>query len=166
LKKGREVAANFNFAHRNTFFHILSLTGQPIKDFSNYPEEDKVLFLSHSTIFVFQHEMNSYAIQRIIYMRHVKSCLSRWSILWIDDQIFNPNWENKDHMESAAAQALNLNVHSISKSSIESAISFLRSPFGQRLKNKYSFGIVTYMNSSLYIFLLWIQCYIDVFVFS
>ncbi|CAF1633707.1 unnamed protein product [Didymodactylos carnosus] len=49
-------------------------------------------------------------------------------------------------MEYASAKALNMNVHFIPKSSTDSALSFLRSPFGQRLKNKDKFRIVTDMN--------------------
>ncbi|CAF1225660.1 unnamed protein product [Rotaria sordida] len=144
-KKGKEVAANFDFAHRNTFFKIYSLTGRPIKQFSNYEEEDEVLFLPHSTFFVFKHEIGFHGNQHIIYMRQVELGLSKWSILWVDDNIFDENWENKQHMETASAKALNLNVHFIPKSTTNSALSFLRSPFGQRLKNQDTFRIVTDM---------------------
>jgi hypothetical protein len=145
-KKGTEVASNFDFAYRNTFFKIYSVTGRPIKEFSNYEEEDEVLFLPHSTFFVFKHELGYHGIQHIIYMRQVELGLSQWSVLWVDDKIYDPKWENKGHMETAAARALNLNVHFIPKSTTESALSFLRSPFGQRLKNKDTFRIVTDMH--------------------
>jgi hypothetical protein len=145
-KKGKEAATNFNFATRNTFFKIYSLTGRPIKEFSNYPEEDEVLFLPHSTFFVFKHEVAFHGTQHTVYMRQVELGLSQWSVLWVDDRIFNEKWENKHHMETAAARAMNLNVHFIPKSSTDSALSFLRSPFGQRLKNKDTFRIVTDMN--------------------
>ncbi|CAF1296185.1 unnamed protein product [Adineta ricciae] len=49
-------------------------------------------------------------------------------------------------MEFAAAKAMNMNVHFIPKSTTDYAISFLKSPFGQRLKNKNTFRIVTDMN--------------------
>ncbi|UJR08753.1 hypothetical protein I4U23_013010 [Adineta vaga] len=146
-KRGKEVAGGFNFAHRNTYFKIYSLTGRPIGQFSNFgKEEDEVLFLPHSTFFVFKHEMGFHGTQHTIYMRQVELGLSKWSVLWVDDRIFVENWENKAHMESAATRALNMNVHFIPKSSTESALAFLRSPFGQRLKNKSIFRIVTDMN--------------------
>ncbi len=96
-----------------------------------------MLFLPHSTFFVFKHEVQFHGTQHTIYMRQVELGLSKWSVLWVDDRIFDENWENKAHMESAAARALNLNVHFIPKSSTASALTFLRSPFGQRLKNKF-----------------------------
>ncbi|CAF0887824.1 unnamed protein product [Adineta steineri] len=146
-KRGKEVAGGFNFAHRNTFFKIYSLTGRPIGKFSNFEkEEDEVLFLPHSTFFVFKHEVGFHGTQHTIYMRQVELGLSKWSVLWVDDRIFVENWENKAHMESAAARALNMNVHFIPKSSTENALSFLRSPFGERLKNQNTFRIVTDMN--------------------
>lgn len=144
-KKGKEAATNFDFANRNTFFKIYSLTGRPIQQFSNYKEEDEVLLLPHSTFFVFKHEIGYHGTQHTIYMRQVELGLSKWSVLWVDDNIYDQNWENKRHMENAAAKALNLNVHFIPKSSTDSALSFLRSPFGQRLKNKDTFRIVTDM---------------------
>jgi hypothetical protein len=67
-------------------------------------------------------------------MRQVELGLCKWSVLWVDDQIFDDNWENKQHMEYAAVQTLDMNVHFIPKSSTDSALSFLRSAFGQRLK--------------------------------
>ncbi|CAF3101106.1 unnamed protein product [Rotaria sp. Silwood2] len=41
-KKGRRAADNSTFEYRNTHFKIYSLTGRPIKEFSNYPEEDEL----------------------------------------------------------------------------------------------------------------------------
>lgn len=145
-KKGQEVATNFDFSYRNTYFKIYSLTGRPIKEFSNYEEEDEVLFLPHSTFFVFKHELGYHGQQHVIYMRQVELGLSQWSVLWVDDNIYDATWQNKEYMETAAAKALNRNVHFIPKSSTDNALSFLRSPFGQRLKNKDTFRIVTDMN--------------------
>lgn len=51
-------------------------------------------------------------------------------------------------MDKAASHALNRNVHFIPKSNTGSALSFLRSLFGQRLKNRANFRIVTDMNRS------------------
>ena len=144
-KKGSNVASGV-FEHRNTFFQIFSLTGRPIQQFSNFPEEDEVLFLPHCTFIIFKHEVAFHGTQHTIYMRQVELGLSNWSVLWVDDRIFVKDWENKLHMEYAAAKALNLNVHFIPKSSTKSALSFLRSAFGQRLKNQDTFRIVTDMN--------------------
>ncbi|UJR10946.1 hypothetical protein I4U23_015131 [Adineta vaga] len=145
-KKGKKVATNADFATRNTVFKIYSLTGRAIKEFSNYPEEDEVLFLPHSTFLVFKHSVSHHGTQHTIYMRQVELGLSSWSVLWVDDQIFNEKWENKMHMEYASAKELNKNVHFIPKSSTENALSFLRSPFGQILKNRDTFRIVTDMH--------------------
>ncbi|CAM4811565.1 unnamed protein product [Rotaria magnacalcarata] len=145
-KKGKKAANNGDFSNRNTFFKIYSLTGRPIQPFSNYPEEDEVLFLPHSTFLVFKHSASHHGRQHTIYMRQVELGLSAWSVLWVDDNIFNTKWENKAHMEFAAAKELNKNVHFIPKSSTENALSFLRSPFGQILKNRDNFRIVTDMH--------------------
>ncbi|CAF1090487.1 unnamed protein product [Didymodactylos carnosus] len=144
-KKGNHVVDSDAFKHRNTFFKIYSLTGRRIRDFSNYPEEDEVLFLPHSAFLVFNHTISHHGEQHTIYMRQVELGLCKWSVLWVDDRIFVKDWQNKSHMENASAKALNLNVHFIPKSCTESALSFLRSPFGQRLKNQTTFRIVTDM---------------------
>ncbi|UJR18256.1 hypothetical protein I4U23_005159 [Adineta vaga] len=143
-KKGKNVA-NGDFERRNTFFKIYSLTGRFIKQFSNFPEEDEVLFLPHSSFIVFHHDIAWHGTQHTIYMRQIELGMSRWSVMWVDDRIFDENWQNKEYMERAAAKALNKNVHFIPKSSTDSALSFLRSPFGQRLKNQETFRIVTDM---------------------
>ncbi|CAM4850638.1 unnamed protein product [Rotaria magnacalcarata] len=144
-KRGKQVAGG-GFENRNTQFKIYSLTGRRIQYFSNYDHEDEVLFLPHSTFLVFKHVISHHGTQHTIYMRQVELGVSTWSVLWVDDRIFVENWENKAHMEHAAAKAMNMNVHFIPKSSTEYAISFLKSPFGQRLKNKDTFRIVTDMN--------------------
>lgn len=64
----------------------------------------------------------------------------------MDDNIFQSEWENKEHMERASTAGVQINVHFIPKTSTETAIAFLRSPFGQRLKQKTTFRIVTDMN--------------------
>ncbi|CAF1573273.1 unnamed protein product, partial [Rotaria sordida] len=71
-KKGKKVATNADFAGRNTFFKIYSLTGRPIQQFSNYPEEDEVLFLPHSTFLIFKHTISHHGTQHTIYMRQVE----------------------------------------------------------------------------------------------
>ena len=145
-KKGTEGHDSEAFKDRNVLFKIYSLTGRAISQFSNYPEEEEVLFLPYSTFLVFNRETFSDGVKQVVYMRQVELGLCQQSVLWVDDQIFDPEWENKRHMEDAATQAVNMNVHFIPKSSTDSALSFLRSPFGQRLKNSDKFRIVTDMN--------------------
>ena len=65
--------------------------------------------------------------------------------MWVDDNIFDEDWGNKQLMERATTQGTSVNVHFIPKSNTEAALSFLRSEFGQRLKNRESFRIVTDM---------------------
>ncbi len=72
--------------------------------------------------------------------------LCKYSVLWVDDQIFDEDWENKGHMEKASIAGVHINVHFIPKSSTETAMAFFRSPFGKRLQNKETFRIVTDMN--------------------
>jgi hypothetical protein len=148
-KKGKKGVATQAFSDRNVLFKIFSLTGRSIKQFSNYgEEEDEVLFLPHSTFLVLNRDTQyeNEARKVVIYMRQVELGLCKWSVLWVDDKIFNEDWENKRHMEYAAVKALDMNVHFIPKSTTESALSFLRSAFGQRLKNRETFRIVTDMN--------------------
>ncbi|CAF5154468.1 unnamed protein product [Rotaria sp. Silwood1] len=82
-----------------------------------------------AVILFYLHEVCYHENQHIIYMRQVELDLSKWSVLWVDNNIFDKNWENKQHMETAAAKALNLNVHFIPKSTTNSVLSFLRSSF-------------------------------------
>lgn len=49
-------------------------------------------------------------------------------------------------MEKASTLGTNANVHFIPKSTTESALAFLRSEFGKRLKRSQTFRIVTDMN--------------------
>ena len=145
-KKGKKVAGGFDFSTRKTFFKIYSLTGRSIAQFSDFGEdEDEVLFLPHSTFFIFDHAVSHHGDQHTIYMRQVELGLAQWSVLWVDDHIFDETWGNKNHMEAAAAKQLNKNVHFIPKSTTDNALSFLRSTFGQRLKNNKNFRIVTDM---------------------
>lgn len=64
----------------------------------------------------------------------------------MDDNIFVDWWENKEHMERASTLGSEMNVHFVPKSNTNAAITFLQSEFGQRLKHKDTFRIVTDMN--------------------
>ena len=66
--------------------------------------------------------------------------------MWVDDHIFDEQWENKAHMEKASTLGIHMNVHFIPKSSTTSALEFLRSEFGQRMKRNEYFRLVTDMN--------------------
>jgi hypothetical protein len=140
--KGHEAPKSFT-KDRNSRFIIQSLTGRSIKDFSIFPEEEEVLFLPHSTFLVIDHheEQNIH----FVYLRQIELGLCQVSVLWVDDNIFKEDWENKMHMQRASTRSLNGNVHFIPKSKTEHALSFLSSPFGQRLKNCATFRIVTDM---------------------
>ena len=71
--------------------------------------------------------------------------LCKYVILWVDDHIFDDWWENKEHMERASTLGTGINVHFIPKSNTNAALTFLRSEFGQRLKENNTFRIVTDM---------------------
>ncbi|CAF1452022.1 unnamed protein product, partial [Didymodactylos carnosus] len=144
-KKGRSPPDNFS-KERNTKFIIHSITGRPIQQFSMFPDEDEVLLLPHSVFIVLDHQVSYDNIHHTILMRQVELGFCKMSVLWVDDHIFDENWENKRHMEQASTRSLNVNVHFIAKSTTDSALSFLRSTFGQRLKNRETFRIVTDMN--------------------
>ncbi|CAF3891669.1 unnamed protein product [Rotaria sp. Silwood1] len=79
-------------------------------------------------------------------MRQVELGLSTSSILWVDDQIFQDNWNNTGYMIYAETKDMKKNIRFIQKSNTNNALSFLRSPFGQLLKNRYTFRIVTDMH--------------------
>lgn len=146
--KGKKDVDSGCFKTRNTIFRIYSLTGRSIKQFSNYPEDDEVLFLPHSTFLVLNKISEPEKGRQVIYMRQVEPGFGRASVLWIDNDIFNPDGDIKRQMECVAANSFEKNVHFILKSSTESALSFLRSPFGQCLKTHDSFRIVIGMNSN------------------
>ena len=50
-------------------------------------------------------------------------------VLWVDDNILNPNWENKLIMEQAQMDAAK-NIRFITKTNTNLAIAFLKSCFG------------------------------------
>ncbi|CAF1487388.1 unnamed protein product [Rotaria sp. Silwood1] len=144
--KGKTMHDSFDFPYRNTFFKIYSLTGRSIKTFSNYEDEDEVVFLPDSTFLILKHVVSHHEQQHVIYMRQVELGLSISSVLWVDDEIFKDDWINKNYMIDAEAKDPKKNVRFIQKSSTDIALSFLRSPFGQRLKNRETFRIVSDMH--------------------
>lgn len=141
-KKGTTPAESFQA--RNTLFYLHSATGRSIKGFSNYPNEDEVLFLPHSTFLVLRKYQSEGKL--CVHMRQIEVGLSPLCIMWVDDQIFDENWENKRHMEFGAAKGLSENIHFIPKRCTSDAISFLKSAFGRRLKGSVNFRIISDMN--------------------
>ncbi|CAF1631894.1 unnamed protein product, partial [Didymodactylos carnosus] len=142
--KGQNAPPHF-VKRSNTFFKIYSATGRGIQDFSIFPKEEEILFLPHSTFLVVDHTLSFDGKKHVINLRQVELGLSEYTVLWVDDHIFSPKWHSKRHMESAATRSLNINIHFIPKSTTEFALSFLKSPFGQRLRNRVTFRIVTDM---------------------
>ncbi|CAF3752856.1 unnamed protein product [Rotaria socialis] len=134
------------FTKRNTIMTIFSLTGRSIRYFSNCDKtEDEVLFLPHSSFLVCHLDFDENLKKNRIFLRQIELGLCKNVVMWVDDNIFNPNWENKEHMEKASTQGTHVNVHFIPKSSTELALAFLRSPFGKRLKLSETFRFVTDM---------------------
>jgi hypothetical protein len=64
-------------------------------------------------------------------------------ILWVDDEIFNKEWENKDLMEDATK--LSQNIRFICKPSTTLAIKFLDSIFGKQLVENKQLRIISDM---------------------
>jgi hypothetical protein len=63
------------FQDRNTQFTIQSLTGRGIKEFSNFPEEDEVLFLPHSSFLVHKVDVidsvNYISLEQVSYISQI-----------------------------------------------------------------------------------------------
>lgn len=140
--KGERPAEHF--AKRNTIFTMYSLTGRGIKDFSNFPKEDEILFMPHSSFLVTHVQRDNY--QNRIFMRQIELGLCQHTVMWVDDHIFDEKCENKLHMEKAGTLGGEVSVHFIPKVNTEAAIVFLKSAFGQRLKGKPNFRIITDMH--------------------
>lgn len=140
-KKGTGGAADFK--ERNTKFHIYSVTGRPIQQFSNYPEEDEVLFLPFSTFLVTA--VKSKGNQNHIYVRQIECGQSKQTVVWCDHHIFEEDWENKALMEYACGQ--NLDVRFVCKPTTDLAMSWLNSPFAEMCVAKTDgLRIITNMN--------------------
>lgn len=110
----------------NTRFYIYSITGRNISIFSNYESEREVLFLPFSNFIVYKTEIVNNI--HVIYLRQYEFGFSRKNILWVDDKIFDPDWENKKHMERAVSYYNNIRF--IPKINTECALAYLKSPFG------------------------------------
>jgi hypothetical protein len=126
-KKGSATASAFQ--DRNTVFHMHSMTGRHIAYFSDYETEDEVLFLPFScflTVGKFEDGPTTH-----IYLRQIEFGSSNKTCLWVDDHIFEEQWENKGHMEATCAANVNENIHFVCKPTTELAVSWLASPLAE-----------------------------------
>ena len=132
------------FKIRNTRMIIYSLTGRDISNFSCYAGEREILFLPYAHFIVFEHKLEKGI--HYIYMRQIDLGVSTKNVLWVDDEIFNPDWENKIIME--LANQMDPRIKFIPKISTECALSYLKSYWGQEKKREnrdYRFRIITDM---------------------
>ena len=120
-KVGQNPAPGFQ--ERNTWFHIYSYSSREISEFSIFDSEKEALYspFSHFLVFKKEYEDNKYHI----YMRQIEIGLYVNNMVWVDDNIFNTNWENKSLMEQAYAIKKDLKI--IPKISTECALGFINS---------------------------------------
>ena len=132
-----------SFESRNTWFYIYSYSSREISQFSIYSSSEKEALyspFSHFLVFKKEQKNNKY----FIYMRQIEIGLFINNILWVDDNIFNPYWENKGLMEKA--YSINRSLKIIPKISTNTAIAFLKS-FKNFIKNKVvNYKIISDMN--------------------
>jgi len=149
MKQQGEISA---FKTRNTKFNIWSLKGRDISRFSEISSEKEVLFTPFTRFLVLDKKENRFKKPdgtwndfTEIWMREVEVGLfDARPILWVDDNIFNKDWENKTLMEDAQ-KIIDLNVRFICKPTTELAMAYLASLFGQRAKNNPNFRIMSDM---------------------
>jgi len=140
--QGNQPAAPF--IDKNTYFIIQSINGRSIVPFSNFPEENEILFHPCSTFFVVKEETQG--DKTLIYLRQTELGMSDNTILWVDDKIFNENWEYKPLFDRLCGQAHQYGFRVIPKSSTAQAQNFLESPFGRfNRTNNQSFQVITSM---------------------
>ena len=136
-----------HFEGRNTYFYIYSLTGRNIQQFSNFSNsENEVLLPPYSTFLVCKKEVSREG-KTYIYLRQIDIGMNKNAIMWVDDQIFNEEWENKMLMEKFTSdEGFQNNLHIIPKISTETAISFLESPLGKYFKQNKQFQFISDMS--------------------
>jgi len=120
-KIGQEPAEDF--AKRNTWFYIYSFSSREISQFSIYSEEKEALYPPFSHFLVFKNEIREH--KHHIYMRQIEIGLCPNNIIWVDDNILNSDWENKNLMEIAYYNSKHLKI--IPKINTETALSFIKS---------------------------------------
>ena len=112
-----------SFSSRNTWFYIYSLSSREISQFSIYSTEKEALYPPFSHFLVFRKEYSGGKYK--IYMRQIEIGLYLNNIVWVDDNIFNSNWENKVLMEKA--YYINRALKIIPKVSTDVAMAFITS---------------------------------------
>ena len=120
-KIGNKPAAYFSL--RNTWFYIYSFSSREISQFSRFSDEKEALYPPFSHFLVFKNEIKNN--KHHIYMRQIEIGLYLNNIIWVDDNILNPNWENKGLMEIAYNNSKILKI--IPKISTETALAFVKS---------------------------------------
>jgi hypothetical protein len=111
------------FEKRNTWFYIYSFNSREISQFSVYSEEKEALYSPFSHFLVFKKEYTNGKYK--IYMRQIEIGLYVKNIVWVDDNILNSNWENKQLMEMAYYRDKTLKI--IPKISTDIAMAFIKS---------------------------------------
>ena len=111
------------FSDRNCYFHIYSFSARDISKFSNYQGEKEALYSPFSHFLVFRNTIQGN--HHHIYMRQIEIGLYPNNIIWVDDNILNKNWENKQLMEMAYYNSRVLKI--IPKISTETALAFITS---------------------------------------
>ena len=139
---GKEISPYFR--NRNTLFYIYSFSARDISKFSAYSIEKETLYPPFSHFLTFKKEFKYQ--KTCIYMRQIEIGLYINNIIWIDDKIFNSNWENKNLMEMAYSIKSNLKI--IPKISTDCALAFMKSfkPFLTKRPIKYK--IISDMNKT------------------
>lgn len=137
----------------------LQLLGRDIDHLSNYGTqtnvkyaEKEVLFLPHSFFLCWKKEIGPVPTEPgiprklHIHLIQIEVGFSGKTVLWVDDQILNPKWENRRLMEKTSAR--NYGTKFIPKESTALAAAFLKSTFGDMLRsnNVDDFRIVTDMS--------------------
>jgi hypothetical protein len=63
------------------------------------------------TFLFLKHVLSHHGRQHTLYMCEVEVGLSTSSVLWVDDQIFNDNWDNTKYMIDAEAKDPKKSIH-------------------------------------------------------
>ena len=118
------------FSNRNCYFYIYSFSARDISQFSNYTQEKEALYSPFSHFLIFKNYIKDG--HHHIYMRQIEIGLYPNNIIWVDDNILNKDWENKELMEMAYYNSKVLKI--IPKISTETALAFITS-FKKIIKN-------------------------------
>lgn len=113
---------------RNTYFYIYSLTGKHISNYTNSPQKDEILFGPFSHFMVYKRKFKNN--KNLIYLRQIEFGIGIKNILWVDDHIFDKNWENKKLMDNVVL--MNKNIKFIPKNSTSTALAYLKSFWGRK----------------------------------